>query len=1212
MRPVKQLCLILAFLCALPITAVAQTTYGSISGSVTDPNGAVIPGAAIVATHVPTGRQYTLTTTQAGLYVFPDLPPGPYTLSVKQAGFKTYLQTGMEVRVGLREVIDIKLELGTVQQRVEVKATAPLLETANATRGTNMSPQTMANLPLWNGGLRLATNFQSYMPGVNLNGEYSVNGSTGRAGEYLIDGASIVSPESGGTAFYFPGFEPYGEFKMITSGFTAEDGRVGGGIQEYVTKSGGNHVHGSAFFNFKRQFLDAVSWANNQNPASRSAAPCIVPQAKACRPKERYNEEGGTAGGPVYIPHIYDGRDKTFFFFTYAGFWQPATVSVSTGLTTPTAAMLQGNFQALVPGGANGTTTPYIYDPASAAANGGVRQPFGSPGAYNIIPSNRFSTISKNIIPYIPAPNAGTGLIGNFAFNNTSVTTDLNWSAKIDHTIKTKNRIAFFYDNRKNPSNSVTYFPGPLSDGLLSINHPHIWRMNDDYTINPHWLLHSFWGFTQDNVTWQDPLQNGFGSKFGFNNYPAGSNSDAMPIISFQTDLTVPSGLGSQSTFYNCATCLTWGMDQGKVNNSGQWNWTTTVGQSLMWIHSKHEFKMGWEIRRNRTVSMDWAGTNGTYAFAGYQTAATSGSSTTGNAFASFLLGDVNLAGQNSLPIFPVQTRYGYHAGYFQDTWRLRPKFTLNLGVRYEVPIGWHNVVGNYSSFSPTATDPTAGNLPGALIFMGSGPNRTGTLRPYPTDFSDIGPRVGFAWQTTSTLVVRGGFGIFYEALGNGGCGCEDGFSGSFSQLSDGFNPAFQWDGTGGKAGVQPPATYVPPPVVNPGYDNFNTSLYFMGPHFGKAPVIYDLNVTLQKTYKSWLFEGAYVETRSHGLATSEYMNALPTTDLYLENFSYGGTNYNLLAQNITTPQVQCGYYNNCASGAAPILPFPNFMGWKGSSTLGQALRPFPQYGNIYSANSGDGRTWYDAFQGKIEHRFGDLNMTTSYVFSKTLDQMAYRQIFLQCCVEQTQDAYNIRDSKTFAYEDTPNFINIMASYRLPLGRGKKYLPNAHGVLDKVASGWIVSLLSQYRSGTLIQLTSPSNFLGSYLYDPITKANYNGLPIKTNVATNTLDPNNASIRWLNYGTNIPFTQAPLGTIGNTSIFNTNVRNPWFRNENMSINKEIKIWESVQLKYSVNAFNLFNRTDFGGITTSLTSTNFGRPSGPMVGARAITMGLRLEF
>jgi hypothetical protein len=383
-----------------------------------------------------------------------------------------------------------------------------------------------------------------------------------------------------------------------------------------------------------------------------------------------------------------------------------------------------------------------------------------------------------------------------------------------------------------------------------------------------------------------------------------------------------------------------------------------------------------------------------------------------------------------------------------------------------------------------------------------------------------------------------------------------------------------------------------------------------MGPHFGKAPLIYDLNVTLQKTYKSWLFEGAFVETRSHGLATSEYMNALPTSDLYLENFSYGGSNYNLLSQNITTPQVQCGFYNNCASGAAPILPFPNFMGWKGSASLGQALRPFPQYGNIYSANSGDGKTWYDAFQGKIEHRFGDLNMTTSYVFSKTLDQMAYRQIFLQCCVEQTQDAYNIRDSKTFAYEDTPNFINIMASYRLPLGRGKKYLPNAHGVVDKVASGWIVSLLSQYRSGTLIQLTSPSNFLGSYLYDPLTKANYNGLPIKTNVATNTLDPNNASIRWLNYGTSIPFTQAPLGTIGNTSIFNTNVRNPWFRNENMSINKEIKIWESVQLKYSVNAFNLFNRTDFGGITTSLTSTNFGRPSGPMVGARAITMGLRL--
>src|SRR5208282_2542366 len=216
--------------------------------------------------------------------------------------------------------------LGTVQQTVQVKAAAPVLETVNATRGTGVSTRTLDVLPLFTSGLRLANGFIGYMPGVNSNGETSINGSTGRASEVMIDGGSMVNPESGGVVFYFPGFEAYGEFKLQTSGFTAENGRVGGGIQEFTTKSGTNQFHGSAFFNFKRQFFDAVAWSLNQNPAQRGnpatgAVPtgttCKVPQATACRPSERYNEEGGAAGGPIYFPHVYDGRNKSFFYFTW-------------------------------------------------------------------------------------------------------------------------------------------------------------------------------------------------------------------------------------------------------------------------------------------------------------------------------------------------------------------------------------------------------------------------------------------------------------------------------------------------------------------------------------------------------------------------------------------------------------------------------------------------------------------------------------------------------------------------------------------------------------------------------------------------------------------------------------------------------------------------------------------------------------------------------
>jgi hypothetical protein len=1218
MKLVKHLFLILVFLCALPIAVLAQTISGSVSGVVTDPNGAVVPGATVVATHVPTGRQYTMITSQAGLYVFPNLPTGPYTFTVKQTGFKAYIQTGIEVRVDLRETIDIKLTLGTVQQTVEVKATAPVLETANATRGEGLSPQSMATLPLWNGSLELANGFLAYMAGVTSNGEQSIGGSIGRASEVLIDGASAVNAESGGVSFYFPGFYAFSEMKLISSGFLAEDGRVGGGIQTYVTKSGTNAVHGAAFFNFKRQFLDAVAWSLNQNPAARNIAPCRVAQAMACRPKERFNEEGGYAGGPVYIPHVYDGRNRTFWYFTWAGFWQPAAVVANTGETVPTAAMTQGNFQ-----GVYGATVPKLYDFANLDSSGN-RLPFGSAGAYNIIPSTRISTISKNIIPYIPAPNSGVpGVInGNYAYNSKTIVTDKDWSFKIDHSIHTRNRVAFFMTHRSQLSSTDQYLPGPISNGLDSFNAPYYERATDDFVINPHWLLHTLWGFSQERQLWNNPLQNGFGTKFGFPYPQPNSQQNATPYISFAAD--------PDTTGYTA-----FGMNQGKVNNGGQWNWITTVAQQMTWIHNKHEFKMGWDIRRMRTTGNDWATTNGSYQFKGIETAAASSgalSGTTGSSFASFLLGAVDNASEGALPVFIGQTRYGYHAGFFQDTWRIRPHFTLNLGLRYEVPIGWHNVNGDYSSFSPTVLDPPAGNIPGGVQYMGSGPGRIGALRPYPTDFSDIGPRAGFAWNVRPSIVVRGAWGIFYEGLGNGGCGCEDGFGGgTFGQSSpDSFSPAFNWDPgtanpnklTNNPGGVQAPASFKPAQQL-PGIENggdANGSMYMMGPKFGKAPRVYSYNLTLQKEYKNWSFEGAYEGERSVGLNSSVYINTLPTSFLYLVNTTYAGSAINLLQSPVTSNAVQCGYYANCTSGATPVLPWSTFasapttntFGWGSAVTLNQALAPFPQYKRVFSANSGDGRNWFDSFQFKVEHRFGNLNLESTYVFEKILNIMSYRQIFTQTTQQGSQDSYNLKADKGLQIEDMPHVINLLMSYRLPVGRGQRWLANTNPIVNHVVGNWTFAMDGQYRSGALVQILNPTNYLSTELFSTLTKITGTGLPIRTGVSTNTLDPNNPNVYFFNHGTAIPFTQTPAGQLGNASYYNNQLRQPWIRSENISLNKQVKIREAVLLNYQVNIFNPFNRTDFGGVNTTITSSAFGRPTAAQLGPRNITMGLRLEF
>jgi len=507
-----------------------------MSGTVTDPNGAVIPGAKVVATHMPTGRVYETVTTAAGLYVFPTLPAGPYSLTVTQPGFKKNVQTNIEVRVALRNTMDVKLEIGDVAESVEVKAEVPLLETTTASRGQNIRPQLVASLPIFTGGLRNAESFVSYMPGVNSYGETSINGSIGRAKEIQIAGGSSINPESGGVSFTFPGFEAYQEMKLITSTFAAEYGRLGGGLEVFVTKSGTNEVHGSAFLNIRRDVLNAAGWASNH----------IVGRTPGFRAKERYNEEGGTAGGPVWIPKVYDGRNRTFFYFTYAKDIRPATISYSTGQTLPTTLMRSGNF----------TEVATIYDPATTSGN--TRLPF----AGNLIPTSRFSKISSNILAQIPAVNR-PGVTANYDFINTTEYNDYIATIKADHSITSSNRISYFMTFRNQVSSAVQYLPGPLSNGLDSIQKPQLYRINDDWIINPTVLLHTTFAFTQDRAPWSNPLQNGWGSKFGFN---LSGDPDATPVINFATD-----------------NLLAYGMNQGKVNHGYQYNRTYHMSQQGTW-----------------------------------------------------------------------------------------------------------------------------------------------------------------------------------------------------------------------------------------------------------------------------------------------------------------------------------------------------------------------------------------------------------------------------------------------------------------------------------------------------------------------------------------------------------------------------------------------------------------------------------------------------
>ncbi len=1112
----------------------AQMTTGSISGSVLDPAGAAIPGAQIIATEGASGRSFQTSSSEAGLYVFPSLPTGVYELAVESDGFKKLTRSNIEVRIAQRLAMDLRLELGSVTETIEVTSAAPLLEANTSERGQSFSPKFMNTLPLFTGGIRNPQAFVTYMPGVNSGGgNQSISGSGGRAKEVLIDGASLTIPESGGVVFNFPAAEMFGEFKLLTGTYSAEYGRFGGGVEVFTMKSGANKLHATGFWNLRRDALNAAGWNNN-----------TIGRAK---PKERFNEIGFGVGGPVFIPGVYDGRNKTFWYSTYSRDERPATAS-PVNSSVATQLMKQGDFSE------HGRE---IYDPLTTA--GQVRDPF--PNAR--VPQSRFSTVSSNILPFIPDPNLNT-LFNNYNFLNVANREDYHWSLKIDHAFSNKHRLSYSHSFINQDVQSTTALPGPLDQGLGSaFQKPIYLRANYDWTPTPSVLVHTTWGLSKTRQGWDNPAQNGFASLIGL---PA--DTDATPRIRFEeADQLTP-----------------FGVQDGKVANGFQNNVTWHWNQAVTWMTGKHEVKFGWDIRHLATIAEDAAGTNGLYNFARAQTALPTNTGGTGHSFASFLLGLPNSGETAALPVPDVQIRYQYYSGFVNDNWKLTNRLTLNLGMRYEVPIGFHFANNQFSSVDLTIPNAAAGGLPGAMVFAGPGAGRTGTKRFYPTDFSNFGPRAGFAYKLTDKTVLRGGYGIYYQTLGNGGCGCTLGFAGAPTQIfSDGLSGAFDFSG-----GVPVPPGTARPPFIDPTFGN-GRNVDYLGPNFGRAPRNQNWSFNVQHEVKDFLIDLAYVGNRGSGLSSTMTMNQVDPARLGL-----GG----LLRQNINSPAVQAAGFSE---------PFDGFSELFGASaTLAQALRPYPQFLNVFGRNSGDGEIWYDSFQAKLERRFGNWQMMTSYTFSKSMVKLHQRQIFTQ---PGPQNAYDLSGERTIAQYDQPHVLNILNSYDLPVGKGRKFL-NRGGWTDYVLGGWTIAAAQRYFSGNVFLATVP-NSLSNALFNSVRYSNPTGQSVRTGTARSALDPGNNE----RYFNRTAFALPGEFDFGTGSRHHTDLRQPFNFQENVSIVKNMTLIplgdQPVRLQLRADMFNVFNRNLFN-VNGALFNANFGRATAPNQGPRIITAGIRVEF
>jgi hypothetical protein len=1161
----------LAILLTLALSAVwAQTERGNITGAVTDSSGAAVPGAIVVITHTSTNQSVTVTSTSAGDYNGANLPPGDYRLEFSATGFKKTVLDHVVLTAASTVRVDGRLEIGQVSETVEVRADAAKVQTENAKITTAVQNKLVDELPLVVGGaLRSPFDLVSITPEARgSGGQLALGGGQTRAWEATLDGVSVATNRSADAteiAYNAPSLEAITEFAVDTNGFKAEYGQAGGGIMTFSSKSGTNQYHGVAYDFLRNEKLDARGF--------------FAPTKAVYK----QNDYGVTAGGPIRIPKLYNGRDKTFFFFSYEGF-RNRLGSNDTIFSAPTPEMYNGDFSKLVNAS---NQVLQIYDPATtvpnASGSGFVRQPF----ANNQIPTTRLSAFAKTWASFAQGvkPNvaAAPGTIGyirnNYISTGGSLLSPQNkYSIKADHTINSNHRIGFFYNN----SNfNQTVGPGgppglplPLYDGQVQTFETEAFRFTHDWTITPRMVNHFTVGGNQFyKVSASANAGKSWKDKICMKNVP---DCDVnFPVASFSE--------------FN-----TWGTTS--YNGTEQPLWS--LKEDLSFLHGSHTLKFGGAFQSQRANGYGQQNIMGSAGFSFQGTSVPGATSpTSGSSFASFLVGDAN-SGATETNRYVAQL-YRYYGFYAQDDWRLSSRLTLNLGLRYEFtspPV--ENDGDKYADFTPDKPNPAVNNYPGALRFAGFGPGRENTRTLVPGWHGGWGPRLGLAYSLNSKTVLRSAFGrSFSKVTVVSGSGHYYGFIGqySFSSGDQGITPAFKLD-----SGLP---SYPLPPQLDPSFQNNLNVDYWQPTDAVRAPENLYWTFSIQRQLSSnTVLEAAYNATVGTHLQTGLVnLNQIPTPTVNRLISQFGA-------------QQAVNILNSAAGGAlaqsAGIgLPYANFTNasiQKTTRNVAQSLRPYPQYLNVRTGDQGgdkSGHSSYHAMVLKVERRFTDgLTFQWNYTFSKLLtDSDSYDGS------TTSQDQYNRRAEKSIGRYDQTHALKLSTIYELPFGKGRKWM-NKGGLVNAVLGGWRLSAIQSYVSGFPMAITrnNPLPIFNGGTRPTITSYD-NWRPA---LKGDQFDPGVDRF----FDKNLLPAQ-PIA-FGNVTRFNPKVRAfPTF-NENISVGKSFPLFsETRRLDFRWEAFNLFNRTVFSTSTnnfTNLDSTAFGIVTGQANTQRQMQVALKLYW
>ena len=1174
----------------LALNSFAQSERGTITGSIHDSSGAIISGAKVSVNNIATGSSVALTSNQAGEFTAPSLSVGKYTVRAEKEGFRPSSITGMDLNAATTMRADITLEVGSTSQAIEVQASAVQLSTEDAKTSTQITNKMVDELPLVvSGTLRSPFDLAALTPEAkNLGGDNGFMLGGGQAAAYgtNLDGVSSNTTRALQVSWVStnaPSLEALTEFTVDTNGFKAEYGHSSGGVMNFVSKSGTNAFHGSAYEFLRNNKMDANNFFNNR--------------AGVKIPIYKQNDFGGSVGGPVWIPKLYNGKNKTFFFTSYEAFRNRAG---ATGFSrsVPTPEMYNGDFTNWVT--AAGVRIP-IYDPTTQVRNADgstTRQPF----AGNLIPSSKFDPISKNALAAYTAsgaltPNTGArpGTIG-YVNNNylvssgTNVSPNTKISVKGDHMFNDKHRISGYYGYNREQlipgASGPPTLPGNYSNYNDSQQASDVVRFSWDWTISPNKLNHFFTG----GNNWRqnhDPPQATIKSGINWKDKVCLAN---VPDCS-QNLLNLDFG-----------DIQGWG---GRANNGSE-NTVYSYNDDFTWIKGKHSMKIGGGTQISHYNGFGRQCISGCASFNYTNTGVPGGNvpANGGASFASFLLGYASGGSIDTIRFIGQQ--WPSYFGYFQDDFKFSRKLTINYGIRWETQLPPTGLLDRWSDFSPTLANPRAGNIPGALIYAGTGDGRQGSRTLADSWFKGFGPRFGFAYSYDEKTVLRASYGRSFGAVTTvTGSTHQRGFTQTYGVPDNGSN------------GVLPNLIlkdgfpqYPVPPFIDPAFANKDNIPWWQGQEATRLPESNFWNLSIQRQLSS-------------GMVLDLSYNALVGSHLQTQLLNYDQVNPKLLTQN------GFALLNSLVSSPAAVAagfksPYPSFTTatcpaqdacWGGGATVARSLRPFPQYNSIDTYGGGgdhSGHSTYHAGIIKLERRYAKgFSVTTSYVFSKIItDSDTYWG------GGTALDHFNRGNEKSIGQFDITHNFKLSSIYELPFGKGRAYMTN--GVGAAVLGGWRVSGIGFYSSGQPLGLGtsvgSPSVLFAAGNRPLI--STYDGWRQPT--AGGSFDPSVDT-----FVKPASFFPAQVGTqfAGTTQYFGNQTRyNPKFRqfpnlNENISLTRSFVIKENIKLDFRAEAFNVFNRARFGTGSLQIQSQTFGKltSSGDLLNnPRQMQMALKLIF